>query len=92
MSAKKGLAGLLDFKEGKMMKKTCVSTILCVILFAMVFFVIGCGPWDQPGETIAEGRRRHTRVKRLDRQTMMEDLDNAFLYNKPSKLTKQRIN
>lgn len=92
MSAETGLAGLLDFKEGKMMKKTCVSTILGVILFAIVFFVAGCGSSAQPGETVAEGKRRHTRVKRLNRQEMMEDLDKAFLYDKPSKLTKRRIN
>ena len=45
----------------------------------------------QLGETEAEGRRRHLRNARINRQEMMGDIDRALLLDKPSKLTDKRI-
>jgi len=45
----------------------------------------------QPGESEAEGRRRHARNVRINQQEMMADIDRVFQLNKPSKLTNRRI-
>lgn len=45
----------------------------------------------QLGETEAEGRRRHLRNERLDRQQLMADIDRVLLTDQPSKLTDKRI-
>ena len=45
----------------------------------------------QLGETEAEGRRRQERIKRLQRQQLMEDIDTFLLIDEPSKLTDKRI-
>lgn len=45
----------------------------------------------QPGESEAEGRRRHARNVRIDQQEMMADIDRVFQLDKPSKLTNRRI-
>ena len=45
----------------------------------------------QPGETEAEGRRRHLRNKRINQQSLMRDLDRMMLTDQPSKLTDKRI-
>ena len=49
------------------------------------------GAHAQPGETEAEGRRRHLRNERINQRTMMRDLDRIMLTDKPSKLTDKRI-
>ena len=64
--------------------------ILGVVLSALVFLPSGCA-WDQQGETVAEGRRRHQRVRRINQQELMADLDKVMLYDKPSRLTDKRI-
>jgi len=61
--------------------------ILCVL----VFWLGGCRSYEQLGETAAEGRRRHQRNLRINRQELMEDIDKAILLDKPSKLTDKRI-
>ena len=74
-----------------MMKSGCVSlfkVILSVIL--LVFAVSGCS-FQQPGETAAEGHRRHLRVVRINQQEMMADIDMALMLDQPSKLTDKRI-
>ena len=45
----------------------------------------------QPGETTAEGGRRHERVLRLNQQEMMADIDRILLLDRPSELTDLRI-
>ena len=82
------IASLLRFKEGKTMKNTLVSMILGIILCMLVALTVGC---SQPGETEAEGRRRHIRNARINQQSMTEDIDKAMLYDKPSRLTDKRI-
>ena len=65
---------------------------LAVVLCASIFAVGGCGSWfAQPGETAAEGRRRHIRAQAINRHEMMEDIDYVLLTDKPSKLTDKRI-
>ena len=64
--------------------------ILAVILWALVFLPYGCA-WEQPGETVAEGRRRHQRTVRINQQEMMQDIDKTLLLDRPSKLTEKRI-
>jgi len=78
-------------KMEKMMKSFSVNkVILTVILFALFFLLCGCA-WNQPGETAAEGHRRHQRMLRINQQEMMADIDKALLLDKPSKLTDKRI-
>ena len=82
-----------------MMKRASVLMILGVLLLGLVFSASGCGcapalwNWgcDQPGETKAEGRRRHERRARINRQQFMEDLDSFWLTDQPSRLTEKRL-
>ncbi|MHC4206623.1 MAG: hypothetical protein ACYSTT_18375 [Planctomycetota bacterium] len=76
-----------------MMKSFSVSVckiILVVALFALVLMTFGCNT-SQPGETVAEGRRRHDRVARIKQQEMMSDIDTFLLIDQPSKLTDKRV-
>lgn len=75
------------------MKSVSVSVckvILVVILLVLVFMPFGCS-FSQPGETAAEGHRRHQRVARINQQELMADIDKVLLLDKPSKLTDRRI-
>jgi len=79
--------------KGEMMKSVCVSVckvILSVILLVLVFVPCGCSS-QQPGETVAEGHRRHQRVVRINQQEMMADIDMVLMLDQPSKLTDKRI-
>ena len=80
-------------RKGEMMKSVSVSVckvILPVILLVLVFMLFGCSS-SQPGETAAEGHRRHQRVSRINQQEMMADIDKVLLLDKPSKLIDKRI-
>jgi len=70
------------------MKKTSVSMILGIFLFALIFWLSGC---SQPGETTAEGNRRHIRNVRINQQELNQDVDKALLFDKPSKLSDKRV-
>jgi len=75
------------------MKSVSVSVckvILAVALLVLVFMPFGCSS-SQPGETAAEGHRRHQRVTRINQQEMMQDIDKTLLLDEPSKLTDKRI-
>lgn len=65
--------------------------VLIVVVFVFVFLPCGCSSYNQMGETAAEGRRRHLRNDRINRQQLMADLDSFMLVDKPSKLTDKRI-
>ena len=67
------------------------KVILVVILWVLVFLPGGCKSYEQPGETAAEGQRRHLRNARLNQQEVMADMDKVMLFDKPSKLTDKRI-
>ena len=73
--------------KGKMMKSATVLGLIG-ILFSLVICLSGC---TQPGETAAEGHRRHLRNLRLNQENLMRDIDRAFLFNEPSQLTEYRI-
>ena len=75
------------------MKSVSVSIckiILAVALLVLVFIPLGCSS-SQPGETSAEGNRRHMRMARINQQQMMADIDKTLLLDEPSKLTDKRI-
>ncbi len=75
-----------------MMKGVSVCKVILVILLCALFFVpLGCSSYGQMGETAAEGRRRHERALRINRQEMMADFNTLMLLDKPSKLTDKRI-
>jgi hypothetical protein len=79
--------------KGEMMKSVSVSVckvILPVILLVLVFIAFGCSS-SQPGETAAEGQRRHRRMVRINQQEMMSDIDTVLMLDEPSKLTDKRI-
>ena len=79
--------------KGEMMKSVSVSVckvILPVILLVLVFMPFGCSS-SQPGETSAEGHRRHRRMARINQQEMMADIDAVLMLDEPSKLTDKRI-
>lgn len=74
------------------MKSVSVCKVILVVVLCALFLVpLGCRSYEQLGETVAEGRRRHKRVLRINRQEMMYDLDAIMLLDKPSKLTDKRI-
>ena len=79
------------FAKGKVMKNVSVLTILGVLLCALALWLGGCGHFAQPGETVAEGHRRHLRNLSINQQTLMRDVDKALLLDEPSKLTGRRI-
>jgi len=82
----------VDFNEGMMMKAVSVCKVILGIVLCVLFFLpLGCKSYEQMGETAAEGRRRHERTARINRQEFMEDLDTFMLLDKPSKLTDKRI-
>lgn len=77
-------------KKVKSKKTICLFTF-AFLLCGLVFWLGGCKSYEQLGETTAEGRRRHLRTLRINRQEMMGDIDRAMLLDKPSKLTDKRI-
>jgi hypothetical protein len=76
------------------MKSVSVSVcnvILIVAMSALVFMTFGCNSLSQPGETAAEGNRRHQRIARINQQEMMADIDTALMLDEPSRLTDKRV-
>ena len=79
--------------KGKKMKSilACIyKIVLMVLLGSFILLPLGCSI-SQPGETAAEGHRRHIRNARINNQEMMQDLDTVFLIDSPSRLTETRI-
>jgi hypothetical protein len=66
------------------------KVILLVFLGTFVFLPFGCS-FQQPGETLAEGHRRHKRNLRINQQEMMADIDRVLLLDRPSRLSDKRI-
>ena len=66
------------------------KVILLVYFCALVFLPFGCSS-QQPGETVAEGQRRHQRNLRINQQEMMSDIDRFLLLDRPSRLTDKRV-
>jgi hypothetical protein len=75
-----------------MMKSISVWKLIQVVFLCALFLMpLGCRSYDQMGETVAEGNRRHKRTLRINKQGLMEDLDTFMLLDRPSKLTDKRI-
>ena len=66
------------------------NLILVITLLLLVFIPFGC-TFTQPGETLAEGHRRHQRTIRINEQEMMSDIDTALMLDRPSRLDDRRI-
>jgi hypothetical protein len=64
---------------------------LAILLCTLVFWLGGCSLIEQPGETAAEGHRRHLRNLTINQQNLMSDIDRALLIDKPSTLSDKRI-
>ena len=64
---------------------------LTFVLCGPILLLCGCSRCEQPGETTAEGSRRHQRVLRINQQEMMADIDRTLLLERPSKLIDMRI-
>ena len=62
----------------------CKVILVTVVLF-LVFIPSGC-TFTQPGETLAEGHRRHLRTIRVNEQEMMSDIDTTLMLDRPSRL------
>jgi len=73
------------------MKNASLLMTLGVILCAMIILLAGCGYFAQPGETVAEGHRRHLRNLSINQRSLMADIDMVTLADEPSKLTDRRI-
>ena len=76
------------------MKSVFVSACKVVLIAAflvLVFMPLGCSSFSQPGETAAEGSRRHDRIARINQQEMMADIDTVLMLDEPSRLTDKRI-
>ena len=72
------------------MNKVSVRFMMLVAVLLGIILSLGCS-MDQPGETAAEGRRRHARIMRINSQEFWSDMDRALLLDKPSKLTDKRL-
>ncbi len=74
--------------QRKNMMKKAVLMILAVVLFVLTIYLSGC---SQPGETLAEGHRRHIRNLKINQQSLSKDIDTVMLFEKPSKLSDMKI-
>jgi len=72
------------------MKRNLVRRALLFVALFGIILSYGCS-MAQPGETAAEGNRRHKRVLRIDRGEFWSDWDTFLLTDKPSKLTYLRL-
>ena len=79
-------------EKGEMMKSVSLCRVVLTVILG-VFFLLpgGCSSYEQPGETAAEGSRRHLRNARINQQELMADTDKFMQSDKPSELTEKRI-
>jgi hypothetical protein len=98
-------APVIDFQKEITMKNAFVRTIvgivggakresfllLVVLLCTATFWLGGCSFFEQPGETTAEGHRRHLRNLSINQQNLNADIDRALLIDKPSTLSDKKI-
>jgi hypothetical protein len=68
--------------------KIFMGLLLAVLLVCLTVELTGC---SQPGETMAEGSRRHARILRLNQKELNEDLDALFHLDEPSRLTERTL-
>lgn len=83
---------VIKFQKDRIMKNIFVVMISCTLLCSLLFALGGCSEYyAQPGETAAEGHRRHLRNLSVNHQNMMRDLDVFWLSDKPDQATKIKI-
>jgi len=76
-------------KKGNVMKVAFgFKIVVCMVLLSCIVLLAGC---TQPGETAAEGRRRHLRNLRLNHKALIKDIDTAVQADEPSSLTELRV-
>jgi len=76
------------------MKSASLCRVIVTVILGVLFLLPGgcsSSDYEQPGETAAEGRRRHLRNARINQGELMADVDKFMLSDKPSKLTDKRI-
>ena len=74
------------------MKSISICKMILIIASLVFFFMpLGCNSFSQPGETAAEGHRRHQRTARINQQEAMADIDAVLMLDRPSRLTEKRI-
>ena len=81
----------LKSRESKVKSPLLLLFAFAFVLGGVVLLLCGCSSCEQPGETAAEGSRRHKRIIRINRQEMMADIDRALFLDRPSTLTDKRI-
>lgn len=74
--------------QRKNMMKKAVLMILAIVLFVLTIYLSGC---SQPGETLAEGHRRHIRSLKINQQSLIKDIDAVMLFEEPSRLSDMKI-
>ncbi|MHC4158005.1 MAG: hypothetical protein ACYSSO_02910 [Planctomycetota bacterium] len=76
-----------------MMRNVSALMIWGIVLCALAILLGGCGEFAaQPGETAAEGRRRHIRTTSVYNDSIWLDIDRTVLFmDKPSSATDMRI-
>jgi hypothetical protein len=76
-----------------MMRNVSALMIWGIVLCALVILLGGCGAFfAQPGETAAEGHRRHKRNLAVYNDSIWLDLDRTVLFmDKPGNATDIRI-
>ncbi len=74
----------------KIKSRFVCKVILGIVLVVFVCWLSGCRS-PQPGETVAEGRRRHIRNLEVNNQELMHDIDIFWLFEQPSSLTSFRL-
>ncbi|MCK4752369.1 MAG: hypothetical protein KAS75_02910 [Planctomycetes bacterium] len=76
------------------MRNTSASiykVVLGIVLCGMLLSLTGCRFMTQPGETAAEGHRRHIRNVRINQQEMIRDIDKVLLMDEPSRSMDRRL-
>jgi len=73
------------------MRNVSALMIWGIVLCALVILLGGCSFFTQPGETAAEGHRRHLRNLSIGRQNVWSDLDRTIYTDEPSKATGMRM-
>lgn len=82
----------VEKKEQWMRRFNLRALALALILCVLVILPCGCASWwNYPGETAAEGKRRHKRVVQTNFEMMRADIDTVLLLDRPSNLTDKRL-
>lgn len=73
------------------MRNVSALIIWGIVLCALVILLGSCSFFTQPGETAAEGHRRHLRNLSIGRQNVWSDFDRTLFMDEPSRAANLRI-